>query len=625
MSGIAGLFHPAGRLVDEQLIHDMAASMEIRGPEKQHYWLDDKVALAHCLLATTTHAVNEYQPSNLRNTVWITADARIDARSELISKLKTGNQAVTDSTTDDQLILQAYQTWGIDCLAHLIGDFSFIIWDSGQQRLFCATDQFGVAPLYYAQTAHGVCVSNTLNTIRMHPEVSDELDDLAIADYLLFRTNENKSGTTFKNIKHVPAAHYLLIENGHFTVQQYWQLSPREELYRATPSTYVEEFHELLLAAVSDRTQIESIATHLSGGMDSSSVNALSHQLMRERGLPQHQQAFTYGDAGTLPNLESPIASEIAESLDIEHYIVPNAKELTPISTPPNLFFPEPRLLSRTSGAYNLLNHAVKQNKVLLTGFGGDPLLAGTDLTFNDINTVDKSFFVLSQAWHHYQHFGKRPRLGLRKKSARHRSGGNRAIEVPNWFNPTFASQNNLTEHINSIHLDQALNQRSGMSTAALWRRIFCWNDPGFTHIPIKLRHPFFDVRLLEFTQSLPPFPWLQDKSILRRAMRHKLPENVTQRPKTPMPGNPFESVIKTAGAIPAHFYALFNNPKLEPYVNILQLKAKLDSIDRCKKSDYKVIIRSLTLSYWLEGYEQQPNIGLESIKGKQHVYRITE
>ena len=70
----------------------------------------------------------------------ITANARIDGREELIAKLH-GKLTLKSSPSDAELILNAYEAWGEDCVKHLIGDFAFAIWDNRLQRFFCARDR----------------------------------------------------------------------------------------------------------------------------------------------------------------------------------------------------------------------------------------------------------------------------------------------------------------------------------------------------------------------------------------------------------------------------------------------------------------------------------------------------
>jgi asparagine synthase (glutamine-hydrolysing) len=75
----------------------------------------------------------------------------VDARRELVPQLRAnGHEDLSPDATDVELILRAYQTWGENCVEHLLGDFAFAIWDGSKQRLFCARDHLGVKPLFYA-------------------------------------------------------------------------------------------------------------------------------------------------------------------------------------------------------------------------------------------------------------------------------------------------------------------------------------------------------------------------------------------------------------------------------------------------------------------------------------------
>lgn len=624
MSDIAALFHPQGSALDETLITKMASLMARRGPDKQQFWLKDNVALAHCLLPTTIEAANEQQPSNLENKLWITADARIDARQELIAELKAHNCEIDSASTDDHLILNAYSIWGIDCLQHMIGDFAFVLWDIPKQRLFCATDQFGVSPLYYAQTSKELCISNTLDCIRLHPEVSNELDEQVIADYLLFRINHDSRRTTFKQIKHLPAGNFLVFENNTLKIQQYWSLAPRKALYYASPNTYIEEFSTVMENAVADRTRTSNIAVHLSGGMDSSSIASITHKIMRERELPEQMQAYTFGASGTLPDLEGPPAAEIASLLGVEHHRFSQSERgFKYHESPQELHFPEPRFLSRNTPAYKMYEHISNYSNTLLSGFGGDPLFRADRLRWADLSTPYKLYQALKHLKQHYQLFGKRPPLGLQRKPLRPSLENHQTKLYPQWIQTGFAVRNDLDERLKLIQKKQfsTTDTRSKMQTEGLWRRLFCSNDPGFTHIPVKLLHPFFDVRLIEFTHRLPPFPWLHDKTILRQSMQGRLPASVTQRPKTPLPGNGLRSMLLLHG-VPDYFHILLNTPQIQNYARVDKLQTKLNNLEECKNEDFKAIIRVLTLAHWLKDYQQTPFISSNN-RENNNVQRI--
>lgn len=622
MSGIAAVVSPRNPHANEELIIKMATLMATRGPSYQQYWNDSNIAMTHTLLPTTVESALENQPSTVCGDVWITADARIDARNELIDTLKKHFPTINNNTTDDQLILSAYQLWGVECLDHIIGDFAFILWDSKQQRLLCATDHFGVTPLYYAHTPDGVCVSNTLNAIRLHPEVKSDLDQVAIADYLLFRINENKHGTTFEHIKHLPAGHCLIFENNTLRLKRYWRFEPRGQLNHSKPVDCIEEFTHLLKTAVADRSRTDRVSVHLSGGMDSSSVTALAHELCGEQHPLQKVTAYTYGASGDLPDLESPYARQITEQLDIEHHVysAPD-KPLSGTTTPHHLRSPEPRFSTRATTNYNMLEHISRHSNVLMTGFGGDPLLMSQGLRMDDVNSPRKALNMFKQAQHHWRLFGERPSLGLRGNTQR-RNKLNRP--VPEWINTDFAHKHALYERYNAIierKIDVKKSQEN-MVNSGLWRRIFCWNDPGFTHIPVKVVHPFFDTRLLQFTQTLPPFPWLHHKSILRQAMQPYLPRSVTSRPKTPLPGNGLQSVLSSNPDV-SHYDALLSNPILSPFVAPASLKQALFDSNGSHKNNFKAIIRATTLSDWLNGLSR-PTIKHTFNGNKNHVKRIT-
>ena len=105
------------------------------------------------------------------------------------------------------MILRAYCVWGEDCVAHLLGDFTFAMWDGPKRRLFCARDHLGVKPLFYAQIGQTVVISNTLDCVRLHPAVSRDLNDSAIADFLFFGANQQSDTTSFRDIRRLPSAH----------------------------------------------------------------------------------------------------------------------------------------------------------------------------------------------------------------------------------------------------------------------------------------------------------------------------------------------------------------------------------------------------------------------------------
>ena len=227
MSGIVGIFNQDGAPVERHLISRMTKSLSFRGPDAQDFWIKEYVAFGHAMLRSTWEADTENQPLTLDGNTWLTADARLDGRRELIAKLesKLGPlQTVNNSQrtpNDAELLLHAYEAWKEDSVKHLIGDFAFAIWDVRLQRLFCARDQLGVRQFYYSASDHCFVFSNTLNCLRLHPRVSNTLNEPAIGDFLVFGLNQEKETTAFAGIQRLPKAHTLVISRDGVRVSKY--------------------------------------------------------------------------------------------------------------------------------------------------------------------------------------------------------------------------------------------------------------------------------------------------------------------------------------------------------------------------------------------------------------------
>ncbi len=246
MSGIVGMANRPGLVVDRPLLERMTAAVRLRGPDAQGVWTEGHVGFGHALLGTTDDSPLETQPFSLDGIVWIAADARVDARPALIAQLKTAEMAPVGDAADVELILRAYLAWGEDCTSHLLGDFAFAIWDGRAGRLLCVRDQLGGKPFFYATVPSGLIFSNTLACLRRHPGVSDELNDQAIADFLLFGHNTEPDTTSFAGIRRLPPAHTLEWTSAGPRIRRYWSMPVREPVYYKDPADYVDRFRELL-------------------------------------------------------------------------------------------------------------------------------------------------------------------------------------------------------------------------------------------------------------------------------------------------------------------------------------------------------------------------------------------
>src|SRR5262245_52389161 len=377
MSGIVGFYHADGEPVDRNLLVRMTRAVAFRGPNHQQTWSQDGVGFGHTLFKTTWQSEYEQQPCHLDDAC-IVADARLDGRDDLIERLQSLSERMTPRhLSDSELILRAYRMWGEDCVSRLVGDFAFAIWDGRVRRLFCARDHLGIKPFYYSYKRGCFAFSNTLNCLRLHPQISDELNELAVADFLLFEQNQETNTTTFADVQKVPPAHALTVSGGGgLKVRQYWTL-PTESGYRyARSADYLDRFTELFEQAVHDRTRTDKISVLMSGGLDSSSVVATTKRLAQERSEPLQIHAHTAVYDRLMPDRERHFSGLVARHLDIPiHYLAADDYHLFDWWERPDFPRPEP-----TPGILELLERdifaqAASTARVAFSGDGGDAVL----------------------------------------------------------------------------------------------------------------------------------------------------------------------------------------------------------------------------------------------------------
>jgi len=550
MSGIVGMVSLDGTPVDERLLRRMTDSLTYRGPDRQEIWLDGAAGFGHTLLRTTIESEHEHQPASLDGQVWITADARVDDRAELVDRLASLGRRDLRTASDAELILHAYHAWGLHCVEHLLGDFAFAIWDKPARRLFCARDHFGVKPFYYAEVQGGIVFSNTLECVRLHPDVGDTLNELCIADFLLFGFNQEPTTTTFADVRRLAAAHHVTCEEGRLHAGRYWTLPTDGHIRYRRSHEYVDRFKELFRAAVDDRLRTSDVGVWMSGGLDSTSIAAAARQILGGRGAPFELRACTVGYDSLIPDEERHYAEVAAKALGLSIDYLP-ADRYRPFDgwDHPDLSTPEPTgdpfLLIRIQQLKQTASHC----RVLLCGEGGDEVLRCSYVVdlLGKMRLLELGSDVARALLLHR----RQPAAGVRARVKQWLGHGVRLPPYPGWLNRAFAERLNLRgrwEQATGPELDGDHPLRSEayrLLATAPWSWYCESSDPGVTRIPAEVRYPFLDVRLVRYLLSIPPIPWCIDKQILRIAMRDVLPDSVRLRAKAALASDPLVAHLR--------------------------------------------------------------------------------
>lgn len=261
-----------------------------RGPDGFGIWQDDEyITLGHRRLSIIDLSENGHQPMVYNNRWVISFNGEIYNFIELKQELKLKGYSFV-SNTDTEVILAAYQEWGVESLNKFNGMWAFAIWDRQTKRLLLARDRFGVKPLFYAYVDGKFIFASEMKAI--FPFLK-EVKRSSHFEWCLKNIYEYEASeySLIEGIKRFPAGCYAFLDkvNKALEFHRYWDTL---EHLQEIPDSYekqVETFRELFFDACRLRIRADvKIGTALSGGLDSSSVTtAISHIVKSEVSLPR--------------------------------------------------------------------------------------------------------------------------------------------------------------------------------------------------------------------------------------------------------------------------------------------------------------------------------------------------
>jgi asparagine synthase (glutamine-hydrolysing) len=256
----------------------MRVALRVRGEDGTLVWTDGSVGLVHAHFWTAAEDVGERQPLGDRaGRHWISADARLDNRDELLDQLGV----IGERPSDSSLILAAYARWGSACLTRLQGDFAFAIWDNRTRQLVAARDVVGLRPLHYFPSKNGVVLGSTIGAIIAGLPQPCAINFPYVHDFLNGKYERLTSETPYQGLFRVPPGHMLIAEpTGRCSVREYDHLGSQAGDSCRSESEWIERFRELFQRSVSVRLRSQRpVGILLSGGLDSSAVACVAHRM----------------------------------------------------------------------------------------------------------------------------------------------------------------------------------------------------------------------------------------------------------------------------------------------------------------------------------------------------------
>jgi asparagine synthase (glutamine-hydrolysing) len=600
LSGFVAVVGTDGSPVPPELIERLTAALAFRGPDGRTTRCIGPAALGHTALSMGARSADDCQPLSVDGTSWIVADARIDDRATLLGALP----AITSPTagTDAALVLRAFMTWDVACVDHLLGDFAFAIWDARSRRLVCACDHLGIRASFYTRVGSWLVVSNSIECLRQLPGVSNDLDDQAVADFLLFGHRDDPSATTFRDIRRLPPAHRLTwsAERG-VEVRPYWELPVEEPLY-CRAGEYADQLKALLNQAVADRARGERVGIFLSGGLDSTTIAGAAVRQNRSS-EPDPVRGFTFVYESLIPDDERDATLAAADHLDIpvQFYVVDAARDWEAFTEADT---PEPSLGSmhgepRQTCYADMAAHS----RVALNGEGTDNALHyewRAYLSF--LRRTHRWTRIAADALIFLAHRRRPPLLHTLMNGASRAGSDGTEPAIPAWMSIDLVERLHLHERLAYVRraTDSAHPARPvayGSLRTPLWQSFFDGLDAAYTRVPLEVAYPFLDLRMLRFLMRVPVVPWCRDKYLMRYTFRDDLPEVIRKRPKTPLRGHPHDEKVRRDG-----MPRLAASRQLERYGSSQQFEKVPSS-----PAQTDAALRFLALSRWLARLESAP------------------
>lgn len=544
MCGICGF-----NWADERLIEGMKSRLVHRGPDDHGSHVADGISLGHRRLSIVDLSEAARQPlSNEDGTVWITFNGEIYNHLQLRSRLQAKGH-VFRSRSDTEVIVHAYEEYGLDFARHLDGMFALAIWDAPRRRLVLARDRLGMKPLYYTLEAGRLRFASEIKALLVDPTLPKALNRQGLLDLLGYEFVPAPA-TLFEGIhKLLPGCLLCLEADGRARLTRYWSLERRE----VEPTE--EALTELLERACGEHTMSDvPLGAFLSGGIDSSTVVSFL-----SRTLPMGLQTFALGYREASFS-ELGYARRVAEHFHTRHTellvrpvdaaaIQRSVWHLDePTTDPSNL----PFML--------ICAEARRYVKVCLSGDGGDELLMGYDrfraskasawldrlplpqrqrlyrlavasLPDNELKkgagNIIKRFLqgaLLSRDGEHirWQYFTDPAQTAaILKPELLQALDTDPFTPVKRWSSQAPRERGLREQYIelNTVLPDSVLMKVDKMSMAC----------------GLEVRPPFLDHRVVEFCYSLPTRVKLRGfttKWLLKRAMRDRLPPGIAMRAK---------------------------------------------------------------------------------------------
>lgn len=515
MCGIAGQYCFKGE-PDRNLVINMSKILVHRGPDADGTYFSKTVGLTHRRLSIIDLSREANQPMfNENRSIVIVYNGELYNYLYLKELLiKSGHTFKTNS--DTEVIIHAYEEWGINCLIRFNGMWAFALWDNKKQILFCARDRFGIKPFYYALiNKESLIFASEIKALLAYPEIGKLPKDSTVKLFLSSGILDHSNATMFKGIYQILPSHAFIVTRQTIKHFRYCDLEINATIDSVRDNLAAYNTMRLLKQAVNSHLMSDvPIGTCLSGGIDSSTIV----KIINEKHRPQNTFSACFSDERFD---ESKYIRAVIRDTNIEpFYVEPDPNQL--LKDIEHLIYIQDEPFGSLSiyAQYCVMRLAQSKCKVLLDGQGADELLGGY-LAYqqNYIKNLIKQrkwIMAVKEIFGSLKHHHKFYYYALKQVLAR----GNRKHLLRNYIKT---------------------DRYGGTFEKLLYNEMFINNLPSLLHyedrnsmaFSIEARVPYLEVELVNYISSLAHDQKIRNgvtKFVLRNAIKKLVPEEIRNR-----------------------------------------------------------------------------------------------
>jgi asparagine synthase (glutamine-hydrolysing) len=534
----------------------MADAIAHRGPDGEgfYYSNDGSLCLSHKRLAIIDPEHGHQPMKSFDEELVITFNGAIYNFLELRRELISLDHPIK-SYSDTEVLIYAYKEWGEKCLDRLNGMFAFVIHDKKRKILFGARDRLGEKPFYYFYNNNEFVFASEVKAILASDVVKASLNNESLHEYLTFQYYLDNN-TLFENIIKLKPGHFFILDetNMNLEVKEYWDIQYSKVIEEYSEEYYVDKLKHLINDSITLRLRADvPLGSHLSGGIDSSSVAALN--------------ALHLGDSIKLETFTGKFAEgldydETKYALEVSQQIKSNYNEIVIKDTDflDNIediiwYMDEPQAGPGVFSQYMVAKYARQKVKVVLGGQGGDETFLGYtryliayyekmlkrnieengEYYQNILNAMTPNLFQMN---------GYQPMMqdlfakGLFDEDAKRyfrmtdRFASNESIFSKEFLNTNYNSFEKFN-NIFSKYNTSIANKMSYYDLKTFLPSLLHVEDRTSMANALESRVPLLDYRIIEFAATIPAHIKFKDginKYLPKKIFRNTIPDSILDR-----------------------------------------------------------------------------------------------